>query len=80
MIERQWCPVDYDLARGFRAIVDSPTWYYYDDKGNPTRIVTEDADYPDQYTATRFKYDQGRRVAGIAWVAWAGAACPCFVP
>jgi len=24
MIERQWCPVDYDLARGFRAIVDSP--------------------------------------------------------
>jgi len=40
MIEHQWCPVDYDPARGFRAIVDSTTWYYYDDKGNPTRIVT----------------------------------------
>jgi len=32
MIERQWCPVDYYLARGFRPIVDSPM---PEDTGHP---------------------------------------------
>ena len=27
------------------------TWYYYEENGNPTRIVTEEADYPEEYTA-----------------------------
>ncbi len=34
----------------------STTWYYYSEGGNPTRIVTVEADSPDHYEATRFGY------------------------
>ena len=36
MIEDQWCPVDYDLVRGFRPIIDSPM---SEDMGHPSRGV-----------------------------------------
>ncbi len=48
----------------------STTWYYYDDQGNPTRIITEDESLQGQYTATRFKYDAARQVVAVLGETW----------
>jgi len=56
MIERQWWPVDYDLARGFLPIIDSP--------------MSEDMGHPFVEAVVNV-YSINRGVFGIALVGWA---------
>jgi len=61
---------------GQTPVLESTSWYYYDANGNPTRIVTELDASPDAFTAVRFVYDKGRRVAAVAGESWTAAgAC-----
>jgi hypothetical protein len=46
---------------GEREETISKTWYYYNESGNPTRIVTQQAAYPDDFKCTRFGYARNQQ-------------------
>jgi len=57
----------------------SSTDFAYDDLSRPTGETQELFGDAGSAKTLAYDYDQAGRVAGIAWVAWAGVACPWFV-